>query len=147
MKTKTKLMVMLFMVWTVSIMAQLATNVPGGVPGEQLVTDGATDEKVKAFLTKYTWLKIFLVPLVTVIVMAAKQIISKIPIQVWPWVTPFIGVGLDYLGEKAGLWTGSMVAGAAMGGLATWFHQLGTQTREWKVEGSSPSSGKGSHKK
>lgn len=130
-------MVMLLVFLAASVLAQLATNVPGA-PGPE-VTDG--DAKVASYLTKFTWLKIFIVPTVTVLVMGLRKWISAIPIQVWPWVTPFLGAGLDYLGAKVGIWTNSLEAGAAMGGLAVWFHQLGTQTRELKNEGPSPSSG------
>lgn len=131
MKTKTIVTVMLLMFCAVSIFAQLATNVP---PADSPVVE-SSDETIRAFLTKYSALKLFIVPVVTVLVMGLRKVITFIPDQIWPIVTPFIGVGLDYLASKTGLWTSSAEAGALMGGLATWFHQLGAQLRESKQVG------------
>lgn len=93
------------------------------------------DEKIRDTLGKYSAVKIFIVPIVGVLVMALRKFVGKIPDQAWPWVTPFIGVGLDYLAAKMGFWTGSVEAGAAMGAAAVWFSQLGKQTKEVFKEG------------
>lgn len=97
------------------------------------------DEKIRDVLGKYSLVKIFIVPVVGALVMAVRKWVGLIPDQAWPWVTPFIGVGLDYLASKLGFWTGSVEAGAAMGGLAVWFSQLGKQTKELMVDGASVS--------
>lgn len=123
--------VILLVFCAVSVLAQLATNVP---PADAPVIE-SSDEAIRAFLTKYSALKLFIVPIVTVLVMGLRRVISFIPDQVWPIVTPFIGVGLDYLASKTGLWTSSAEAGALMGGLATWFHQLGLQMRKAQRKG------------
>lgn len=95
------------------------------------------DEKIRDVLGKYSMVKIFIVPAVTVLVMALRKWVGLIPDQAWPWLAPFIGVGLDFLASKFGFWTGSVEAGAAMGGLAVWFSQLGKQTREALTDGAS----------
>jgi hypothetical protein len=130
--TKTTMLVMLLVFWAVSLIAQV-TNVPPDI------TSG--DQAVQAFLAKFSWVKVFIVPAVTVLVMGLRKVISAIPVQVWPWVAPFLGAGLDYAGAKLGFWTSSLEAGAAMGGLAVWFHQLGVQTKDLVSEGPQPSSG------
>lgn len=109
----------------ITIFAQVDTNI------SQVNTNiTAGDEEIRNQLEKYSWLKIFIVPLVTVLVMGIKKAITAVPGAVWPWVTPFIGAGLDYIGAKLGFWTGSVEAGAAAGALAVWFHQLNTQTKD-----------------
>lgn len=102
-------------------------------------TNGFTleDEKIRDVLGKYSLVKIFMVPAVGALVMGVRKLTNLIPDQAWPWVTPFIGVGLDFLASKIGFWTGSVEAGAAMGGLAVWFSQLGKQTKEAMVDGTS----------
>lgn len=95
----------------------------------------ADDEKIRDALGKYSLVKIFIVPIVGALVMGLRKFVGKIPDQAWPWVTPFIGVGLDYLAAKMGFWTGSVEAGAAMGAAAVWFSQLGKQTKELVKEG------------
>lgn len=134
MKTKTTILVMILIGWATCLLAQVATNTPPATTDME-----ATDAGIHAFLTKYSVLKLFLVPLITVGVMGLKKVIGAIPIQVWPYVTPFLGTGLDYLGEKAGIWSGNAVVGAAMGGLAVWFHQIGAQAKEFVKEGSTRS--------
>lgn len=73
---------------------------------------------------KLKGLEFLLIPLVTVLIQAARRYIPQIPDAIWPWVGPFIGAILDYAATKAGLWTGNLAVGAMLGGLATWFHQL-----------------------
>jgi len=89
-----------------------------------------TDEKIRDALGKYSLVKGLMVPLITVIIMALRKWIGLIPDQLWPWLSPFIGWGLDAAAAGLGFWTGSMEAGLAMGGLSVWFHQLGRQTKE-----------------
>jgi hypothetical protein len=95
----------------------------------------ADDEKIRDAIGKYSALKLFMVPLVTVLVMFARKLIGRIPDQLWPVIAPFLGVALDYAASKLGFWTGSIEAGAAMGGLAVWFSQLSKQTKELVKEG------------
>ena len=100
----------------------------------------STDTAIQSYVDRFTWLKIFIVPTVTVLVMGLRKAIAAIPVQIWPWVTPFLGTALDYVGSKIGIWTSNAEAGVLMGGLAVWFHQLVTQTKELKREGPTPSS-------
>lgn len=100
---------------------------------------GAADEKVRDVLGKYSLVKALLVPGTLVLVMAVRKWIGLIPDQLWPWITPFIGAGLDWVGTRVGFWTGSPEAGLAAGGLAVWFSQLGKQTREALKDGFSTS--------
>lgn len=93
------------------------------------------DEAIRDTLGKFSIVKLLIVPVVTVFVMAVRKWIMLIPDQLWPWITPFIGVGLEYLGEKLGFWTGSTQAGAMVGALAVWFSQLGKQTKEASKDG------------
>lgn len=129
--TKLIILVTLLILCVVSLFAQ--TN---GVPD---ITP--TDEAIRDQLAQFSWLKIFIVPITTVIVMGLRKVISAIPIQLWPWVTPFIGTALDYAGAKFGFWTGNVEAGLAVGALAVWFHQLTVQTKNLASEGPKPSSG------
>lgn len=129
---KAILMVALLLLCVVApVLAQ--TNTPPDIT--------STDEGIRQALERFSWLKIFIVPITTVVVMGARLAIKAIPIQLWPWITPFLGAGLDYLGAKFGFWTTNPAAGAAMGGLAVWFHQLGAQTLNIAEEGPKPSAG------
>src|SRR5688572_23274369 len=92
------LVVMLLMVWAASVAAQITTNLPGASdPGP------VSDEAVKSFLTKYSWLKLFIAPIVTVLVMLLKKWIGAIPVQTWPFIAPVLGTAIDYLAAKAGI--------------------------------------------
>ena len=122
---------MLLIFCAASVIAQTTTNIP---PADNPVVD-ANDQTIRAFLTKYSLVKLLIVPFVTILVMAVRRWIGYIPDQVWPWATPIIGALLDYAGSKAGFWTDNVTVGAAMGGLATWFHQIGAQTREVTKKG------------
>jgi hypothetical protein len=128
--TKTKVVAVLLLFWAMIACAQLVTN----VTGTEVTKD---DEAVRAYLTKYSWVKIFIVPATVLLVMLVRKIVPVIPNQIWPWVVPILGVGLDYVGSKFGFWTGSLEAGGLMGGLAVWLHQLGTQTKNIVQEGPS----------
>lgn len=130
MKTKATILVMILIGWAALALAQV-TNQPPVNPVD--------DEAVKGFIDSFTWLKLFIVPVTVVLVMALKKMIGAIPVQAWPWITPFLGTGIDYLASKVGLWTGSAEAGAIMGGLAVWFHQLLTQSKNLATEGAKPS--------
>jgi hypothetical protein len=94
--------------------AQVATNAP---------PTGDAGPSLEIFKTLKP-IEFLLIPLVTVLIQAARKFIPKIPSAVWPWAGPFIGAILDYVATKAGLWTGNVAVGAMLGGLATWLHQL-----------------------
>jgi hypothetical protein len=130
---KLKLAVVLLTVWATCLFAQV-TNAPADP------VNPVNDQEVRAFFDQQLLLKLFIVPITTVLVMGIKKMIGAIPVQLWPWITPFLGVGLDYLGSKVGIWTGSAEAGGIMGGLAVWFHQLGTQTKDLTTQGAKASS-------
>lgn len=89
------------------------------------------DAAATAWFARFSKWQLFLVPLVTVVVAAFKKAFTAIPSQAWPWLAPFVGVGLDYVGSKFGLWSGNAAAGAILGGLSTWFYEFTAQTKEF----------------
>ncbi len=95
-------------------MPVLTNSVPVQVP----------PDSVSAFFTKMAPLQFVLVPIVTVSISVVRKYTTKIPEAVWPYASPFIGAGLDWLGTNFGLWSGNVAAGAMLGGLSTWFHQI-----------------------
>lgn len=95
----------------------------------------ATDESIRKTFSEYSAIKLFIVPIVTVLIMGFRKLVAIIPDQLWPYISPFLGVGIDYLASKTGLWTNSPGAGAALGALAVWLHQLGSQTLEARKSG------------
>lgn len=115
-----------FAVATMALVAQ--TNAPGPID----------DAAATTFFQHFSKWQLLLIPIVTVVVAAVKKWIPLIPTQLLPWIAPFIGVGLDYFGSHLGLWSGNVAAGAAMGGLATWFNEFLSQTKELKEEVSAP---------
>ena len=94
-----------------------------------------TDETVRDALGKYSWVKGFIFPVVTVLIMLFRKWVVIIPDQFWPYIAPFLGWGIDALAAGMGFWTGSPAAGLAMGAAAVWFHQLGRQTKEITTTG------------
>lgn len=100
------------------------------------------DETIRDTLGKYSAVKVFIMPAVTILIMAFRRFVRVVPDQLWPWLAPFVGVALDYAASKTGFWTGSIEAGLAMGATATWFSQLGKQTKEiWQTGPTSTVSG------
>lgn len=130
MRNKTTILAMILIGWAALALAQ-TTNLPPVNPVD--------DEAVKGFIDGFPWLKLLIVPVTIVLVMALKKMVGAIPVQIWPWVTPFLGTLIDYLASKTGIWTGSVEAGTLMGGLAVWLHQLITQTKSIATEGPKPS--------
>lgn len=117
MKNKTNLMLVItFFAMALCCLAQETNGVPAGDEG------GGTLNIPEAW-------RFAIVPLTVLLVSGLKRVIPLIPPQLWPWITPVLGVLLDYAGSKFGAWTGSLEAGAILGGLAVWLHQLGTQTK------------------
>lgn len=80
-----------------------------------------------------TWLQGLVVPATLVIASLLKKYVPRIPANALPFIVPFIGAGVDILLDLVGLWgnqglANSAIAGAALGGLATWLHQMGKQS-------------------
>jgi hypothetical protein len=98
------------------------TNTPP-LPGPAPAPSGGLSGK----LGQFQWV---LVPVTTIIIMGVKKWVPAIPSQLYPWIAPLLGGALDWFGTQAGIWSGDALVGAAFGGLATWFHQLGSQTKE-----------------
>lgn len=103
---------------------EAGTNAPGIIGDPNATAPGVSLPKVLQPL------QFLIIPLVTVIIMGVKKLVPKIPPVAWPFVAPFIGALLDYAAAKAGWVTGSPVVGAMLGGLGTWFHQTGSQTKQ-----------------
>ncbi len=119
--------ILLFLIgWAALAVAQVTTNVP---PADNPVVE-SSDEAIRSFLTKYSVVKLFMIPIVMLAIQGFRKAVTFVPDQMWPYITPFIGVGLDYAAAKAGFWTNSAEAGAIVGGLATWFHQVYAQSKE-----------------
>lgn len=74
--------------------------------------------------------ELLITPLTLILLSALRQVVPRIPGPVVVILAPAIGAGLDLLGSYSGAWESSGAAGAALGGLATWFHQLGKQTSQ-----------------
>lgn len=94
-----------------------------------------TDKRIRDWFEGFSAYQMFLIPAVTVFIMAFRRFVSFVPDQLWPWIAPFIGAGLDFVAVKVGLWTGSPETGLLMGGLAVWFSQVGKQTKEIALQG------------
>jgi hypothetical protein len=85
------------------------------------------DAKITNWFSGFAYWSWLLIPATTAFIEAFKKYVVRIP-SVWqPILAPFIGAGLDFLAQKAGLWTGSLATGALFGMAGVWFHQLGTQ--------------------
>lgn len=108
----------------ITIVALSLLVLAGVARGEEVEVGGKVKE-VRALIEPWQFM---LVPLSVVMVMLAKKWLVRVPSEWWPWVVPFIGAGLDWLGANAGMWTGNSVVGGMMGGLAVWFHQTVKQT-------------------
>lgn len=122
------LILCLGLVLSINLAAQSTNDVPVKPPT-------ATDEAIRGWFSQFSAWQMFLVPAVTVLIMGFRKVVAIVPDQLWPWLAPFIGAGLDYAASMAGFWTGSGQVGLLMGGLAVWFSQLGKQTLELKKEG------------
>ena len=72
--------------------------------------------------------KLMIVPVAATIIQGLKVWIPKIPGGVWPILAPVVGMLIDFLASKVGLWTGNVMVGLMFGGLATWFYQLDKST-------------------
>lgn len=103
----------------------------------QELPDGISpaDEQIRdSFTAMFSYWQGLLLPLTLVLVMAIKKRAGFIPDKYLPYVAPLVAGVLDFAAQKFGFWTGNPAIGVAMGGLATWFHQLVTQPK--KEEGS-----------
>lgn len=72
-------------------------------------------------------LKLIIIPVVTALTQFLRKILPKVPLELWPLLTPVFGVLLDWGLSKAGLWQGSTITGMLAGAAGTWFHQGGKQ--------------------
>jgi hypothetical protein len=98
-----------------TVLAQTVSNAPPEL--------NATDQKIHDLVARFSAWKFLFVPVIGALVMAIKKWLKFVPDAALPWCGPVIGALLDYIGGKAGYWTGSGDVGAVMGGLATWGHQ------------------------
>lgn len=115
--------------------------------GQSTAPDGPiNDEAAKAFFAKFSAWQLFLIPIVTVVVELMKRGITAIPAGALPWVAPFIGVALQYLGSKFGLWTANPGAGLLFGGLATWFNEAAFSKTVDQIAPEKPDAGTGTTK-
>lgn len=121
--------ILLFLFALLATFVLFGADVTNSLPVDGTAT-ADLDDTIRKTFDKYSAMKLFIMPVVTLIVMLSRKYVGRIPDQAWPWLAPFIGVGADYLASKTGLWTGSAEAGAAMGGLAVWLHQWGSQSKE-----------------
>lgn len=84
-----------------------------------------------------TWLQLLITPITLALVAAVRKYLPQIKPAYLPFIVPFVGAGLNVLTDLVGAWGNqglitSAVAGAALGGLSTWLHQLGKQGVEIK---------------
>ena len=123
---RTTFLAILFTVLSVGfVLAQ--TNVPGtNVP--PVISGG-----LPSLSTIPQWLQVLITPLTLVLVALVKKYFTNIPTTWLPLAAAVTGALVNSLSDLIGLWgsqglASSAIAGAALGGLATWLHQLGKQT-------------------
>jgi hypothetical protein len=90
-----------------------------------------------------TWLQLLITPITLALVAAVRKYLPQIKPAYMPFIVPFVGAGLNALIDLIGVWGNqglitSAVAGAALGGLSTWLHQLGKQGVEIKQSDDTP---------
>lgn len=125
MKRTTFLAILFTMLGIGFVLAQ--TNVPGtNVPP---VVNGG----LPSLSSVPPWLQTLIIPLTFGLIAAIKKYLPKVSSGWYPFIVPFLGAGIDLLTNLFGLWgsqglVNSALAGAALGGLATWLHQLGKQS-------------------
>lgn len=132
MKLKLPLIVSLCLL-AMAVFAQTGIATNQGVRLDNTFTNAVpapTPARVTHFFQAVKPAEFLLIPTVIVLIMLIKKWIPKIPGAAWPYLAPFIGALLDYAATNFGLWSGNAGVGAMFGGLAVWFHQLGTQTRD-----------------
>jgi len=112
------------------------TNVPAPVPGTNAF--GNPSPVVSIPLSAIpTWLQLLITPITLALVAAVRKYLPQVKPAYMPFIVPFVGAGLNVLIDLVGVWgnqglISSAVAGAALGGLSTWLHQVGKQTTEIK---------------
>jgi hypothetical protein len=99
----------------------ISTNLPSLIPGD-------VSGKIVAFRKLISPWEFVLVPLVTGVVQALKNLIPKIPATVWPWVAPALGALFDWLAIEAGWWTGNPLVGTVLGSTGTWLYTIAKPT-------------------
>lgn len=88
------------------------------------------DTAIRDFLSSFSYWKLLIVPITGVVCFAVKHFAAKIPNKLIPIIGPIVGGVLDLVASKFGFWTSDPAAGAMMGALATWAHQLFAQMSE-----------------
>ena len=79
------------------------------------------------------WLQVFITPLTLALVALIKKYLPQVPDGWLPVAAAVVGSVVDIVSDLIGLWgsqglANSAMAGAALGALATWVHQLGKQS-------------------
>jgi len=79
------------------------------------------------------WLQVLITPLTLVLVALVKKYVPRVPDTWLPLAAAVVGALVNSASDLIGLWgsqglVNSALAGAALGGLATWLHQLGKQS-------------------
>lgn len=113
-----------FILFLLSVFATLVVSAQVTVTNLQPEHITAADQQIADVVSKFSYWKTMIVPLTLILVAAIKKWVGFIPNKYLPWTGPIIGGLLDLLASKFGFWTGDVGAGAAMGGLATWAHQV-----------------------
>lgn len=97
------------------------------------------DAAIKGYVTKFSYWKLMILPITGLLCFVVKKFISAIPNGLIPIIGPILGGLLDVLASKFGFWTSDPAAGAMMGALATWAHQVIVQVTEPKEPKEQPS--------
>lgn len=120
MKRKTLIVVLLTTLGAGFALAQ--TNTPpvvsGGLPSLSMIP---------------AWLQVLITPITFGLIALAKNYLPKLPSFWLPIAAAFLGALVNSLSDLIGLWgtqglANSALAGAALGALATWLHQIGKQS-------------------
>ena len=120
MKRKTLIVVLLTTVGAGFALAQ--TNTPpvvnGGLPSLSMIP---------------AWLQVLITPITFGLIALVKNYLPKLPSFWLPIAAAVLGALVNSLSDLIGLWgtqglANSALAGAALGALATWLHQVGKQS-------------------
>lgn len=98
-------------------------------------TNGVVDPAATAggISVNASLLQLLVTPVTLVLVFAIRKYFVKIPSEWIPFVAPFLGAAISAASAQLGLWASNGIAvdataGAALGGLSTWVHQMGKQS-------------------
>ncbi len=96
-------------------------------------TNAPAGSAASSAMTGTGWLQLLITPATLVAAYGLRKLVPKIHREALPFIVPFLGAAISAATSQLGVWQSQgiavdSVAGAALGGLATWVHQLGKQS-------------------